>query len=426
MQIKRDQISPTKVKLTITADEGQLKKAHTTAVQELSKGVKLQGFREGKAPAGLVEKSIDQGQLHSRFLELAVNDLYAAALDQENLRPVAPPEIGITKFVPFSTLEISAESEVVGEVKLPGYQGLKVSRQESKVSAGQIDDVLQSLRGRAAERSEVKRAAKLGDEVTIDFKGVDAQTKEPLPGTDGQAYPLILGSGNFIPGFEDKVVGLKAGDSKDFTITFPKDYGVANMQGKKVTFSVTANKVSELKEPALDDKFAATVGPFQTLEELKKDIRRELEHQAKLEADQKYESALIEAIAAKTQVEIPKQLVESELDALENQEKQNVLYRGQTWQEHLDQEGLSEAEHRDKNRAGAEQRVKAGLILGAVADAEKLSVTPEELEIRMQLLKGRYASDPQMSAELDKPENRRDILSRLLTEKTLDRLKELN
>lgn len=423
MQVTKQITSPTNVKLTIVADAEQLESIKQSVLQQLSQNVKLQGFRPGKAPLNLVEKSVDQNALQSEFLERAVNELYVAAIDQERVRPVAQPQVSIDKFVPFTTLEISAEVEAVGDITLPDYKKIKVTKTETKVTDKQIDDVVKDLQTRAATRKDVERAAKTGDEVVIDFKGVDAKTKEAIAGADGSDYPLGLGSDTFIPGFEDEVVDMKAGDVKDFEITFPEDYGVPALQKKKVVFTVTAKKVQELVEPELDDKFAASIGPFKTMDELRKDIRRELEAQSTQENERKFENDLMEAIAKKTKVEIPKALVDEELDRLEQQERQNVLYRGQTWQEHLDEEGVTEEEHREKNREGAELRVKAGLVLGEIAEVEKVQVTPEELEIRIQLLKGRYATDEQMLTELEKPENRRDILNRLMTEKTLDKLK---
>ena len=423
MQVTKQTTSPTNVKLTIVADAARLETIKQSVLQRLAQNLKLQGFRPGKAPLNLVEKSVDQNVLQTEFLEQAVNELYVEAIDQEKVRPVAQPQVSIDKFVPFTTLEVSAEVEAVGDITLPDYKKIKVTKQDVKVTDKQVDDVMKDLQARAATRKDVERAAKRGDEVVIDFKGVDAKTKDPIAGADGTDYPLGLGSNTFIPGFEDEVIGMKTGESKDFEITFPEDYGVKALQKKKVVFTVTAKKVQELVEPAVDDAFAASIGPFKTVAELKKDIRRELESQATQESERKFENDLMEAIAKKTKVEIPDALVDEEIDRIEQQERQNVLYRGQTWQEHLEEEGVTEEEHREKNREGAELRVKAGLVLGEIAEAEKVHVTPEELEIRIQLLKGRYASDAQMQAELDKPENRRDILNRLMTEKTLDKLK---
>lgn len=423
MQVTKETTSPTNLKLTIVADAAQLEKVKQTVLKRLEKNVKLQGFRAGKAPLHMVERSLDQNLLQTEFLEQAVNELYISAIDQERVRPVAQPQVNIVKFVPFDTLEVTAEVEAVGDITLPDYQKIKVSKKSVEVTDKQVEEVIKDLQARAATREEVARAAKNGDEVVIDFEGVDAKSKEAIAGASGTDYPLALGSNTFIPGFEDEVVGMKAGDKKDFEITFPEDYGVKSMQKQKVIFTVTAKKVQKLVEPALDDAFAATVGPFKSVDELRTDVRRELTSQAERDAENSFENDLMEAIAKKTKVEIPKVLVDEEIDRLEQQERQNVMYRGQTWEEHLAEEGVTEEEHREKNREGAELRVKSGLILGEIAEAEKVQVTPEELEIRVQLLKGRYASDEQMQAELDKPENRRDILNRLMTEKTLDKLK---
>lgn len=422
MQVTKQTLSPTKFKLTAAADQALLDASREVVLKQFAANLKLPGFRPGKAPLNIVEKSVDQSSLQTEFLQHAVNELYVQAVDQEHVRPVAPPDISVTKFVPFTTLEIVAEVEAVGDLKLPDYTKVKLSPKPVKVTEKQIDDVVKNLQARIAKKETVKRAAKDGDEVVIDFAGTDAKTKEPIQGADGKQYPLVLGSNSFIPGFEDNLLGLKAGDEKDFELTFPKDYGVAALQNKKVRFHVAVQAVNKVVEPKVDSKFAAEIGPFKTVEELRSDIRRELEAQAKQESERAFENELLETLARDTKVQIPEALIDEEIDRLEQEERQNIVYRGQTWHEHLAEEGVTEQEHRDKNRPGAELRVKAGLILGEIADQEKVQVTPEELEIRMQVLKGQY-TDPGMQAELDKPENRRDVLNRLLTEKTLDRLK---
>lgn len=423
MQITKETTSPTSIKLTLVADAEQLEHTKHEVLTAMAANVKLQGFRPGKAPLNIVERNVDQNQLQTEFLEHAVNDLYIKAIDQERIRPVAQPAISIVKFVPFTDLEITAEIEAVGDIVLPDYKKISVTKKKVDVTDQQIDDVIKSLQTRAASREDVKRAAKLGDEATIDFKGVDAKTKDSIAGADGNDYPLVLGSNSFIPGFEEEIVGMKLDEEKEFPITFPADYGNVSLQSKEVVFTVTLKKLQKMVEPKLDDAFAASIGPFKSVDDLKKDIRRELEAEATRDVERQFENDLVEAIATKTKVEIPAALVDEEIERLEQQERQNVLYRGQTWQEHLDEEGVTEEEHKDRNRPGAELRVKAGLVLGEIAEAEKIKVSPEELEIRIQLLKGQYATDEQMLTEIDKPENRRDIMSRLMTEKTLDSLK---
>ncbi|MGH7241740.1 MAG: hypothetical protein ACREGB_05580, partial [Candidatus Saccharimonadales bacterium] len=208
-----------------------------------------------------------------------------------------------------------------------------------------------------------------------------------------------------------------------FDIVFPKDYGTKALQSKKVTFTIGVNKVQELAKPKLDDAFAATVGPFKTLADLKSDIKKQVTAEREQQAQRDYESELLGQIAEKTTAEIPLVLVEEEIDRAEADERQNLVYRGQTWEEHLKEEGVNEQEHRDKQRPAAEARVTAGLVLGEVAELEKISVSKEEVDIRMTLLKGQY-NDPAMQAEFDKLEARRDITSRMLTEKTIAKLAE--
>ena len=421
MQVTTKKLSDTRVELTVVADAELLTNSKEAVLRQFAKSAKLQGFRPGKAPLHLVEKSVDEAQLQSEFLSEAVNRMYLLVSEQEKLRAASQPNVEIKKFVPFDTLEIVVEVDAVGDIKLPDYKKLKVAKKDSKVTDKDIDNVLENLTQREANKKEVDRAAKNGDEVIIDFAGSDPKTKEALPNTDGKDYPLGLGSDSFIPGFEKELVGMKAGESKMFDITFPKDYGVSAMQGKKVTFAVTVNKVNELVKPEIDDVFASKVGPFKNVAELKADIKKQLSAEQDSQNQREFENELLEQIIAGTKVAVPESLVNEQLDAMDNEERQNLIYRGQTWEEHLKAEGVTEQEHRARNKEVAEKRVKAGLVLGEIAELEKITVTPEELEIRMQVLKGQYP-DKQMQEELNKPENRRNILSRMVTEKTMAKL----
>ncbi|HVX24433.1 MAG TPA: trigger factor [Candidatus Saccharimonadales bacterium] len=423
MQLKRENLSPTKVKLTITTDQKVLDDTKQHVLGELGATVKVPGFRAGKAPAKMLEKQLDQNVLQAEVLEHAVNRSYAGAVQQEKLRPIAPPQISITKFVPFTTLEFVAELETVGDIKLADYKKIKLAPAKVSITAKDVDAVLADLLSRAAEREGVKRAAKTGDEATIDFKGVDAKTKEAIAGADGQGYPLILGSNSFIPGFEDNIIGMKVDEEKAFTLTFPKDYGVASLQNRKVTFTVTVKKLEALTEPKLDDAFAAKVGPFKTLADLKKDVKSQLTIERERQAKQAFENELLETLAAKSTIALPDSLLDEEIERMEDEEKRNLAYRGQTWQEHLDEEKVTAEEHHEKQRPVAELRVKAGLVLSEVAEKEQLTVTPEELEVRLQLLKGQY-TDAAMQTELDNPDNRRDIMNRILAEKAIAKLTE--
>lgn len=422
MQIKLTHNTDTNVTISITADQETLSKVKESIVRHLGSSVKVAGFRPGKAPLELIEKNLDPQVLQSEFIDQVLNHYYTQAVVKENLRTVGQPEVNLKKFVPFDTFEFEVTVDVLGEVTLPDYTKIKKTKKPVAVDAAQVNEVLESLRTRIADKKPVERAAKDGDEVVIDFKGVDDKGK-PVNGADGKDYPLTLGSNTFIPGFEPAVVGVKKGDEKTFTIPFPKDYGVAALQGKKVTFTINAKEVSELVLPKLDDDFAskATNGQIKTLKELKEDIKKQLSAEKQNEADRAFETELLRDIAAKTKVAIPGSVIHDQVLRLEQDEKQNLMYRGQTWEEHLQSEGVTEEEHRERNRKDAEEQVKIGIIIGAIGDKEKIEVTPEELEVRMALLKGQY-TDPSMQAELDKPEGRQDIAARIRSEKIVNKL----
>jgi trigger factor len=421
MQISLTHPTETEAKLVVIASASELQTLKDDVVRQFQGRVRVQGFRAGKAPLALVEKNLDPATLQAEFLEQAINQMYVQAITEKRLRVVNQPEVSVTKFVPFTTLEFTAAAEIVGEVTLPDYKKIKKSPATVKITAEDVKAVLETLRTRLAEKKDVDRTAKAGDQVFIDFKGTD-KAGEAIKGAEGNDYPLLLGSNSFIPGFEDNLLGMKGGQDKTFTLKFPKDYGVKALANKDVTFAVTMTKVQEVVLPKLDDEFATKAGPFKTLQGLKDDVKKQLEAERTQEAERDFENELIEEIASKTKVALPKTLVEDQIDRMEQEEKQNLVYRGQTWQEHLDEEGVTAEEHRAQKREAAEVRVRAGLALAEISEKEDIQVAPEELEVRMQLLRGQY-QDKAMQAELSKPETRRDINSRMLTEKTIAKIK---
>lgn len=411
----------TKAELTVNVPEDVLVSVKKSVVNELSKQVKVPGFRNGKVPLEIAEKHIDQAVLQQHFLEHVIEDTYPQAVRQENVRPVDRPDISIVKFVPFTTLEYTATSPVLGEVKLADYKKIKRERKTATVSAKEVNDVIESLRTRQAEKVSVDRAAKDGDQVVIDFNGVDSD-KKPISGAEGKDYPLALGSNTFIPGFEPALIGLKKGEEKTFPVTFPKDYGVSTLAGSKVTFTVTVKDVLEMKKPTLDDAFATSVGPVKSVDELKKDIKKELTTEKQRQEDLKFESELVADITKKSTVTIPQVLIDDQVNRMLQEQKQNLTYRGQTIKEFLESKSMTEEEYRTKELAPqAEERVKASIVLAEIADKEQIEVTPEELEIRLQVLKGQY-QDQKMQEELNKPEARREVASRMLSEKTVAQL----
>src|SRR3990167_5483185 len=334
MQVKRTNTSDTEIKLTIVASPEELQSMKQHVLGHFRNKVKIAGFREGKAPLELVEKNIEASVFQSEYLEEIINTMYGQAIRDEKLRPVSTPEVNVKKFVTYTTLEFDATLSIIGDVVLPDYKKFRLAKKAVKITAADVTDVIKNLQNRAADKKDVTRAAKLTDQVTIDFLGKN-EKGEAIAGADGKDYPLTLGSNTFIPGFEPEVVGMKAGEEKTFDVTFPADYHAKDLASKKVSFTVNVTKVQELVEPKADDVFAATVGPFTTIEELKTDIKKQLEVERQAEADKAYENELVGALAEQTSVALPPAIVEEQIDKIEDQERQNLVYRGQTWEEHL-------------------------------------------------------------------------------------------
>lgn len=421
MQVNQSTISDTKTKLTVTADAADLTSIKKHVMQKLAKNVKVAGFRAGKVPLDVAEKNLDPNFVQTEVLDDAVNHFYSDAVNAKQVRVVSQPKIELVKFVPYTELEFTAEVETIGKVTVADYKKITAKKDEVKVTAADVDEVLTRLQTQAAEYTVVERAAKLTDRTTLDFDGADAKGKA-IAGGSGKDYQLVLGSGTFIPGFEEELVGLKKGATKTFTITFPKDYGVATLAGQPITFKITLNNIEETKTQPIDDAFAAKVGPFQDVAALKTDIKKQITTERENQSQRAYEDVVIKDLVKKSKVSLPEALVAEQMSAVDQEFRQTLTYRGQTFPEYLEASGQTEEQYSENElKPAAEERIKAGLVLSEIADIENIAVTPEEIEIRIQIMKGQYSS-PEAAAELDKPENRRDIGNRLLTEKTIQKI----
>ncbi len=419
MKLHVERTKDTLAVFEIEASKQELSKIKAKVLKKLTPGVKLAGFRKGNAPANLVEKALDQQTLQTEFMNEAINMLYIAALKDERVRPVGQPKVDVKKFVPFTTLEIKMEIPVIGEIILPKYKNHGIKRREKKVEPKAVDEVLANLQTRASTKRDVESPATKGDEAWIDFKGTDKDGKS-VEGAEGKDYPLVLGSKSFIPGFEEEIEGMKAGDKKDINLTFPKDYGSKKLQNKKVTFAVSLKKVKEVIKPELDDKFASTVGPFETLKQLKDDIKKQLNTDNKTRNERDHEAHVVNHLTDATKVAIPDSLIVEQEKMTLQEVKQNVAQKGLTFEQFLEQTKTNENDYiKNEVKPEAVRRVKAGLMLSEIADIENIDVTPEELETRLQQLKTQYEQDKKMQEELDKPENRREINARLRSEKVI-------
>ena len=418
--------SDTRVKVVVAADHAELAAAEQVALKRLAKTVKVNGFRTGHVPLEIVKKHADLNALAQETLDAALNRAVAEAFLNNNLQVLARPEVEIKKYVPGELLEFTAEADVLPEVKLGDYKKLKAKKVAVNVNKKEIDEVIERIQKGLSEKKEVKRAAKIGDETVIDFVG--KKDGEAFQGGTGKDYPLVLGSNSFIPGFEDALVGLKAGDTKDVKLAFPKDYHAKDLAGQDVVFEVTVKKVNSVKLPALDDKFAAKAGPFTSMDDLRKDIKAEITAQAERKATDDLKDELVKQLVAKSTVSVPSVLRDDQIRSLEQDLRQNLMYRGRTLEQYFEETGYADRDAWAKAEANdaADARIKAGLVLAQLSKELKIEATADELAAHINAYKQQYANNPKMAKHFDKPEAQREVANRLITEKTIDKLVELN
>ena len=418
--------SDTRVKVVVAADHAELAAAEQAALKRLAKTVKVNGFRTGHVPLEIVKKHADLNALAQETLDAALNRAVAEAFLNNNLQVLARPEVEIKKYVPGELLEFTAEADVLPEVKLGDYKKLKAKKAAVNVDKKEIDEVIERIQKGLSEKKEVKRAAKIGDETVIDFVG--KKDGEAFQGGTGKDYPLVLGSNSFIPGFEDALVGLKAGDTKDVKLAFPKDYHAKDLAGQDVVFEVTVKKVNSVKLPALDDKFAAKAGPFTSMEDLRRDIKAEITAQAERRAKDDLKDELVKQLVAKSTVSVPSVLRDDQIRSLEQDLRQNLMYRGRTLEQYFEEKGYADRDAWVKAEASdaADARIKAGLVLAQLSKELKIEATADELAAHINAYKQQYANNSKMAKHFDKPEAQREVANRLITEKTIDKLVELN
>jgi len=419
-------LSETKVELTISLDAEALANAEKVALVKLSKTVKVPGFRKGKVPASVAAKHVDPQALQEQLLDDAISKAVAEAFLAEKIQALERPMVDVKKYVPGDLLEFTAEVEVLPEVKLGDYKKLGVKADKVAVQESDIDDVIERIRQGFAEKKEVTRAAKEGDETLIDFVG--KKDGVAFDGGTGSDYTLKLGSNQFIPGFEEGIVGHKEGETFDLPLTFPKDYHAKDLAGQKVVFTTTLKKVFELQLPALDDALAQKAGNFKTLDELKADIRREIETQKEREAADAHKDKLLEALIDKSTVPAPETLIADQMRSIEQDFAQNLTYRGLDLRTYLEANNFAdEDEWREKEvRPTAVKRTQAGLVLNELSKIEQITATDAEIDEHVEVHKRQYANNPEALKQFETEEVRRDIANHYVTEKTISRLVELN
>ena len=419
-------LSDTKVCLTITLGADELNAAEQVALTKMARDLKVPGFRKGKVPVSVAAKHVNPMALQEQVLDNALSKAVAEAFMNEKLQALERPSVEVKKFVPNQEVEFTAEATVVPPVKLGDYKKLKAKPQAVKVEAKDVDEIIERMQQNFVDKAEVKRAAQEGDEAIIDFVG--KKDGVAFDGGSAKDFALKLGGGQFIPGFEEGVVGHKAGETFELDLEFPKDYHAENLAGAKVVFSVTLHKVNELKLPELNDEFAAKCGPFTDIKELKADIKREITAQKEREAKEKLKDELVAELADSSKVALPELLIDDQMRSIEQDLMQNLSYRGLTMDSYLKTQGFKDKADWQKKEArpAAEKRVKAGLVLAELSKELGVEVSREELDAQISTFKQQYGKDAKLAARFDDPNVHRDIANRMIADKTIDKLVELN
>ena len=424
MKVNTKKTSDSSVEIKVVLDKDDLKIAEEKAINRLIKDVKIEGFRKGKAPLDIAKKNINPNDLASVTLDIAVRTSVPKAFEEGKSAPLMIPNVEVTKYVPGETVEYTAKADILPEVKLGDYKKLGVKKDTVKVSEKDVKEILDNIQNAYSEKKVAKKKAEMGDEVVIDFEGkLDGVAFE---GGAAKDFKLGLGSKQFIPGFEEGIVGHESGDRFDLELTFPKDYHAENLAGKKTVFSVLVKQVNENIKPALDDELAKKCGPFKTVEELKADIKKNLEAQNNAKAEEKFKDDLVVKLVEKSKVSAPEIMIKDQLRAIKNDISANAARQGLQFEDYLKQTGQTEEDWEKMARDIAEKRVKASLCLQILARDEKIEASDEAVDAKIAELREVYKKSKEALKNLKDPNVRQDIKNRLTIEKTLDYLVEVN
>ena len=425
MKTKVKNISDVKVELTISLGVEELKAAEQVALTKLAKEVKIEGFRKGKAPLEMVAAQVDQNVLGQEVIENALSKAVAEAFLKEKIQAINRPEVDVKKFIPGTELEFTATSEIMPKVELGDYKNLKVKKEKVSVSQKEINETINQILKNFAEKKKVKRAAKEGDEVIIDFLG--KKDGVAFDGGKAEKFPLELGSKSFIPGFEEGLIGKKAGDELSLDLKFPKDYHAKDLAGAKVVFEVKIHEVRENVLPEINEEFLSKLGEFKTKEDFEKQIKEDLKTQKQAEADDKFKDELVKKLAEVSKVPVPEILLEDQKQSIEMDMQQNLMYSGLSLDDYLKRMGKTREEWLENDvKAVAESRVKSGLALAELSKVEKIQSSVDELDARIAQLKEQYGNSKEVVKQLSSDDVRRNLANQILTEKTIDLLVKLN
>ncbi len=403
--------SQVELKVELTAD--YLEDVKKTVVNRMKSGVKVAGFRPGKAPDNIVERHLDQNELQAEVLEAAVARSYTDAVVAEKLETIASPKVELKKFVPYTELEYVATAAIMPKISFDPTK-LKLKQEAVKVETKEVDETIEGLRKQMSSEKPSKEPAKTGDKVKVDFEGT--REGKPVEGAAAQNSEITLGEGRFIPGFEENIVGLKEGDEKEFEVTFPKDYHAKDLANAKLKFKVKLNEVNSIDLPAVDDDFAKAIGDFKSVAELRSDIEAKIKVQKSDQAAQEYEQKVMAEALKQAKFEVAPLLINEQKHRLQHEVEDNLKQSGLDVEKYLAVSGKAKDEFEKELNEESEKRVKTGLLIRHIVDTNNIDVSDDEIETELQKLRTQY-TDKHMLEEMTHGHFRDDLAQHLLATK---------
>lgn len=407
-----EKLEKSRVALTIETSAEEFEAAVNKAYLKMRGKINVPGFRVGKAPRKIIEKMYGAEVFYEEAVNILLPDAYEDAVKEKELNVVGYPEVELESCTKDGVV-FKCTVAVYPEVKLGQYKGLEAPKAEVKVTAADVTARLKEMADRNSRLVSVERAVKKGDTADIDFEGFDNGV--PFDGGKGENFDLEIGSGSFVPGFEDQLIGMKAGEEKDIDITFPENY-TPELAGKPVVFHVKVNEVKVKEVPAMDDEFAKDVSEFDTLKDLKADIKKKLTTERTEAAQRAFEDVLMAKVAESIEAEIPTEMVELQAAQMAEGFKQQLASQGIPFDQYLKMTNTTEADFTKQAYGPAEQQVKMDLAVRAIIDAEKLDATDDEVEAEMKNVADKYGMDLDTVKKYLRPE---EVKEQVIREKVI-------
>ena len=409
MSLQVENLEKNMAKLTIEVPASEFEKALQSAYNKQKKSISVPGFRKGKVPRQMVEKMYGP----EIFYEDAANELIPTAYEEElkncDLEIVSRPTVDIVQIKKGENFIFTAEVAVKPEVTLGEYKGMEVDKTSTRVTQKEVEAKIKEEAEKNARTVTVEgRPVQDGDEVILDFEGfVDGEAFE---GGKGENYPLTIGSGSFIPGFEEQLVGAEAEKEVEVKVTFPEEYHAEELKGKDAVFKCTIHEIKEKQIPEIDDEFAAEVSEFDTLDEYKADVKVKIKEQKENEGKQKKEDQAVEKAVANATMEIPEAMIDEQVRQMVNEFAQNMQYQGISFEQYCQITGMTLEKIQEETRPQAVKRIETRLVLEAIAKAENIEVTEERLDEEIKKMAESYNMEADKLKELMGEEEKKQMM----------------